>query len=124
MSAIVRRAAWPPLNIHSGVFAAADKGAAAKFGAVIDMQHCRQPRDRPKLVNLPILQPCGFVENRMKQTKTYGQTRWGVHCQIEARHHATEHVNRERQPRATDWFARFFIDDDDVRSGMINLDNF
>ena len=60
----------PPLNFHAGVFAASNKGAAAKFGAVIDMQHCRQPGDRPEFVDVAILQPCGFIEDRMKQTKS------------------------------------------------------
>jgi hypothetical protein len=67
MSAIMWSSSRPPLDFHACILASSNKGAAAKLRAIVNMQRCREPRDRLGLVDVSFLQPRRFIEDRMKQ---------------------------------------------------------
>lgn len=62
--------AWrAPIDCDACVLAPSLEGPAAKVGAVVHVQRFRQASDGPRFDDLPLPQPCGFVEYRMQQAE-------------------------------------------------------
>jgi hypothetical protein len=59
----------------------------------------------------------------MQQGEACRQTRWRRHRQVKPRHHAREHVDRQRDPWAPDGLAGFFIDNHNVYPSMVDLND-
>lgn len=59
----------PPVNIDTGILAAALECAASEVAAIIDMELIREASDGPGVCYLAFAKPRRFVEHRMQQAK-------------------------------------------------------
>lgn len=73
--------------------------AASKLARVVDVNHVRQARDRPVSLQPASGEPFGFGRHDVLDRQCDRRRRRRFQTEIEPRHHAARHVDRERQPR-------------------------
>jgi hypothetical protein len=109
-------------TLAAGLAREASLRAAAEIGAVVDMDGVGQSGNGPFFFYFALGQPCGFVVNRVKKTQTNRESRRRIHGQVESGHSAHENIHGQGDPRPTNRFARFLIDDGDIHPRVIDLD--
>jgi hypothetical protein len=118
----VRKKAAAVETLAAGLAREASLRAAAEIGAVVDMDGVRQSGNGPFFFYFALGQPRGFVVNRVKKTQTKRESRRRIHGQVESGHSAHENIHGQGDPRPTNRFARFLIDDGDIHPRVIDLD--
>ena len=108
-------------TLAAGLAREASLRAAAEIGAVVDINGVGQSGNGPFFFYFALGLPCGFVVNRVKKTQTNRELRRRIHGQVDPVT-ARMKISMASDPRPTNRFARFLIDDGDIHPRVIDLD--
>ena len=124
MAAVVRPRHRAINQSNTMLIAAALERARLELLGVVEMERLGNPGDRPFGGDAQPRQPRLLRQDQMLDGQRHGSRRRRLERDIEPRHHAARHIDRQGQPRSPDGLAMHGVDHEHVDLGMIDLHDF